>query len=135
MRHRNCLILGDAPYLECAYKLVVYAGTPRLKTSTGKATLPGCKQIFRGMKMGEISGDTVTLDGEQGQGEPLLRKVMEKGRRLDPAADLSAIARYIRKQLNVLPENLRRLETDPPYPIRISPTLMRLREETRKLHG
>ena len=31
----------DTPYLEYAYKLVEYAGIPRLKISPGKATLPG----------------------------------------------------------------------------------------------
>ncbi len=37
----------DAPYLECAYKLMEYAGTPRFKKSQGKATIPGRKQVFR----------------------------------------------------------------------------------------
>jgi nicotinate phosphoribosyltransferase len=124
----------DAPYLECAYKLVEYAGKPRLKTSTGKATLPGRKQIFRMMNVGVISGDTITLEQERSKGEPLLWKVMEKGRRLDSAPDLAVIARYIGNQLRSLPENLRRLETDPPYNVRISPTLLRLQEETRKLY-
>ena len=124
----------DAPYLECAYKLVEYAGKPRLKTSTGKATLPGCKQIFRKMHEGVIAGDTITLDIERPDGEPLLMKVMEKGRRLEKATDLAAIARYTGDQLRALPENLRRLETDPPYDVRISAALLNLREETRKLH-
>jgi nicotinate phosphoribosyltransferase len=124
----------DAPYLECAYKLVEYAGKPRLKTSTGKATLPGRKQIFRKTNEGVIVGDTITLDLERPDGEPLLRKVMEKGRRLEPAPNLTAIARYTGEQLGALPENLRRLETDPPYDVRISPALQRLREELRKLH-
>ncbi len=122
----------DAPYLECAYKLVEYAGKPRLKTSAGKATLPGRKQIFRRMNRGAIAGDTITLDPERPGGEPLLRKVMEKGRRLEKAPDLAAIARYTGDQLRALPGNLRRLETDPPYDVRISPALLKLREETRK---
>ena len=124
----------DAPYLECAYKLVQYAGKPRLKTSTGKATLPGCKQVFRRTNEGVIVGDTITLDLERPDGESLLRKVMEKGRRLETAPDLAAIARYTGEQLRVLPKNLRRLENDPAYDVRISPALLRLREETRKLH-
>ena len=37
----------DAPYLECAYKLMEYAGRPRFKKSQGKATMPGRKQVFR----------------------------------------------------------------------------------------
>ncbi|MCE5263385.1 MAG: nicotinate phosphoribosyltransferase [Deltaproteobacteria bacterium] len=124
----------DAPYLECAYKLVEYAGRPRLKTSTGKATLPGRKQVFRRMKGCVMSGDTIALDGETPGGEPLLRKVMENGRRLEKALDLAAIARYTGEQLQALPGNLRRLETDPPYDVRISPALLRLREKTRRLY-
>ena len=124
----------DAPYLECAYKLVEYAGKPRLKTSTGKSTLPGCKQIFRRTNEGAIVGDTITLEQERPGGEPLLTKVMEKGRRLEAAPDLATIARYTGDQLGALPEHLRRLETDPPYDVRLSPALLKLREETRKLH-
>jgi nicotinate phosphoribosyltransferase len=124
----------DAPYLECAYKLVEYAGKPRLKTSTGKATLPGRKQVFRRMNGGVIAGDTITLEEERLEGEPLLRKVMEKGRRLETAPDLAAISRYAGEQLQMLPEHLRQMETNPPYDVRISPALERLRELTRKLH-
>ena len=125
----------DAPYLECAYKLVEYAGKPRLKTSTGKATLPGRKQVFRRMNGGAIAGDTITLEEERAEGEPLLRKVMEKGRRMETAPDLAMISRYAGEQLQMLPENLRRLETNPPYDVRISPALERLRDVTRKLHA
>jgi nicotinate phosphoribosyltransferase len=37
---------ADAPYLDTAYKLVEFAGRPVFKLSTGKATLPGRKQVF-----------------------------------------------------------------------------------------
>jgi nicotinate phosphoribosyltransferase len=125
----------DAPYLECAYKLVEYAGKPRLKTSTGKATLPGRKQIFRRTNGGTIAGDTITLEDERSQGEHLLRKVMEPGRRLETPPDRAAIAEVTGGQLRALPETLCRMETDPPYDVRISSALLRLREETRTVHG
>src|SRR4029079_9024014 len=38
---------SDAPYLDTAYKLVEYAGKPRVKLAPYKTTLPGRKQIFR----------------------------------------------------------------------------------------
>jgi nicotinate phosphoribosyltransferase len=38
---------ADAPYLDCAYKLQEYAGQARRKRSTGKATWPGRKQVYR----------------------------------------------------------------------------------------
>lgn len=81
-----------------------------------------------------MAGDTITLEAERPEGEPLLRKVMEKGRRLGQPADLAAISRTVAEQLRTLPENLRRLESDPPYEVRISPALIRLREETRSLY-
>ena len=37
----------DVPALDCAYKLQEYAGLPRRKRSTGKATWPGRKQVWR----------------------------------------------------------------------------------------
>ena len=126
---------SDAPYLECAYKLVEYAGIPRLKTSTGKATLPGRKQVFRRVRDGLIAGDTITLVGDEQEGLPLVERVMEKGRRLSPSPDLASVSLYTGSQLKSLPDNLRQLGIDPPYDVRISPLLRRLQEETMRLHG
>jgi len=38
---------ADAPYLDCAYKLVEYAGKARRKRSEGKVLWPGRKQVYR----------------------------------------------------------------------------------------
>ncbi|MGO9357011.1 MAG: nicotinate phosphoribosyltransferase, partial [Xanthobacteraceae bacterium] len=38
---------SDVPAFDCAYKLQEYAGLPRRKRSTGKATWPGRKQVWR----------------------------------------------------------------------------------------
>src|SRR5207344_2422874 len=38
---------SDAPFLDCAYKLVEYAGRPCFKRSEGKVTYPGRKQVRR----------------------------------------------------------------------------------------
>ena len=40
-------VSADAPWTDCAYKLVEYDGKPILKLSTGKASLPGRKQVYR----------------------------------------------------------------------------------------
>lgn len=40
-------VSSDAPELDFAYKLVEYAGRPRMKTSSDKLVLPGRKQVFR----------------------------------------------------------------------------------------
>jgi len=39
---------ADAPYLDCAYKLVEYVGKARRKRSEGKVLWPGRKQVYRG---------------------------------------------------------------------------------------
>ena len=38
---------ADAPYLDCAYKLVEYGGKARRKRSEGKVLWPGRKQVYR----------------------------------------------------------------------------------------
>ena len=40
-------VSADAPYFDCAYKLVKYAGRPVMKLSTGKVTLVDKKQVYR----------------------------------------------------------------------------------------
>ncbi|MDD5170134.1 MAG: nicotinate phosphoribosyltransferase [Syntrophales bacterium] len=122
----------DAPYLECAYKLTEYAGKPRLKQSAKKSTFPGRKQVFRGFKNGIMTGDMITLDGDQQEGLPLIIKVMERGQRLSSKRNLNEIADYVKTQLDALPKGLRRLEATRPYPVEISPALIRLKDETER---
>jgi nicotinate phosphoribosyltransferase len=120
----------DAPYLECAYKLMDYAGKPRMKKSHGKATMPGRKQVFRRFEKGVMTGDTLTLENDPQEGIPLIGKVMEKGVRLSPPLGWQEIAQYTKEQYKTLPESLKNLSTDPACPIRISHLLLRLQEET-----
>ena len=126
---------ADAPYLDCAYKLMEYAGKPRCKRSQGKATLPGRKQVFRQFENGKMGRDIVTLEGDSARGNPLLEKVMSKGRRILQPRDLKEIAAYLREQLKLLPPHLYALETTPPYYVEISPTLSRLKEEAERMFG
>ncbi|MDZ7786637.1 MAG: nicotinate phosphoribosyltransferase [Halofilum sp. (in: g-proteobacteria)] len=55
----DLVVSSDVPTLDFAYKLVAYAGEPRLKGSTGKATLPGAKQVFRRHEGERMVGDTI----------------------------------------------------------------------------
>ena len=77
-------VSADAPFLDTAYKLAEYAGRPVLKMSPGKISVPGAKQVYR-----LPGGDVVTLRDEAPPvgGEPLLRPVMLRGERTDPAPD------------------------------------------------
>jgi nicotinate phosphoribosyltransferase len=120
---------ADAPYLDCAYKLQEYAGRPRRKRSTGKATWPGRKQIYRTLGSdGRMAGDTLTLEGDPHPGEPLLHAVMRGGQRLTPSLSLSVIRQHAAAELARLPEHLRQLQVDPPYPVAIAQCLRDLAE-------
>jgi len=82
---------SDAPYLDCAYKLEEYAGRARRKRSTGKATWPGRKQVYRRYQAdGLLRDDTVTVEGDAQDGEALLQPVMRAGRRLAPPETLTS---------------------------------------------
>ncbi len=123
---------ADAPYLDCAYKLVEYAGRPRHKRSQGKATWPGRKQVYRRLDDGVMSGDTIAIDGEALPGEELLEPVLRGGRRLEPPpSSLTDARRRAEDQLARLPGHLRDLETSPPYPVAISTELRGLAARTR----
>ena len=119
----------DAPYLECAYKLMEYAGKPRFKKSQGKATIPGRKQVFRQFKDNTMVRDILTTEGDGLEGIPLLEKVMSGGRRISEPQGLKEIAAYTRSQLKALPAHFKALETKPAYPVKISPALSGLKKE------
>ncbi|MEN6490041.1 MAG: nicotinate phosphoribosyltransferase [Smithella sp.] len=125
----------DAPYMECAYKLMEYDGKPRLKKSSGKATLPGRKQVMRCCRDGVMVRDIVAKEGDVQEGTPLIKKVMDQGRRISPQPDLAEIAAYTKSQLQSLPEHLRELAVAPSYPVEIAPSLLRLRETAEQLIG
>jgi nicotinate phosphoribosyltransferase len=122
---------ADAPYLDCAYKLVEYAGHPRRKRSEGKQTWPGRKQVYR--RYNEhgryLQGDTVTRETEALPGEPLLQAVMQDGQRLQPAEPLARVRERAARQLAQLPAYLRELGTTSAYPVTISPALEALARE------
>ncbi|GAB3402708.1 nicotinate phosphoribosyltransferase [Massilia agilis] len=123
---------ADAPYLDCAYKLVDYAGRPTLKLSSGKATWPGAKQVFRRHgPRGEMLSDLVALEGEQDSGLPLLQPVMRAGRRIDAHGGLPAARALLRTQLDALPAPLRRLDEVAAYPVIVSEALDALARQVR----
>lgn len=128
---------SDAPFLDAVYKLQEYAGRPRRKRSTGKATWPGRKQVFRQIDaMGRFGHDIVAAEGEAPEGEPLLIPVMRRGRRLHPPERLDAVRRRAAAQLAQLPEHLKTLETTAPaYRVEIHASLRRLAAEADHVTG
>lgn len=115
-------VSADAPALDVAYKLQMYADKPRLKRSPGKATWPGAKQVLREYgKDGSAVRDRIVLDGEPAEGSPLLAEVMRAGRVIVGQRPLEAIRDDCRAQIRALSPTLLSLEParqgSPDYPV------------------
>ena len=118
---------ADVPYLDCAYKLMEYEGTPRLKKSEGKATWPGRKQVYRNLRDGVMTGDVLTVAGDVQDGDPLIRPYMKDGKRLATPETLADIRLRAAEGLRSLPRHLRELRDTPPYPVDVSPALKKMK--------
>lgn len=116
---------GDAPALGGAYKLVEDARGPKIKLSTGKATFPGRKQVFRISADRGYDHDVIALEDEAApEGVPLLEQVMIRGRRCREREPLEAVRERCLHTVRSLPEGLRSLERSGDlYPVRRSPKL------------
>ena len=118
----------DAPTLESVYKLVEIDGRPVAKTSTGKASLPGAKQVWR--RPG-FAGDILALAAEPSPvagAEALLVEV--EGDAGDPAAALAAARERFEADWAALPSGPRDLHTPRPVPVEHSPALKALKGRT-----
>ncbi len=130
---------GDVAAIDCVYKLQEYAGLPRRKRSDRKATWPGRKQVWRRYGAdGRMSGDCLALEGHNKAGEPLLELVMQNGKRMHALEPLDTIKARARRELERLPEALRRFELNATYPVEIAPELVALAAEVdrrQQSHG
>jgi len=126
---------SDVPAIDCVYKLQEYAGVPRRKRSEKKATWPGRKQVWRRYDAsGRMAGDRIALDRDPSTAkmeaaageEPLVHCVMRNGRRSGPRPSLDEIRARAKRDLERLPEPLRRLEPDANYPVEIGADLVDL---------
>ncbi len=125
-------VSADAPYLDMAYKLVDYGGRPVLKLSPGKMTLPSEKQVFRFYsKGGKLEYDVIGLREDRFEGaEPLLLKVMEKGKVTLKLPALDEIQKVFLEEFSLLDEKFKSIEpSEERYPISVSPSLNHLKEE------
>jgi nicotinate phosphoribosyltransferase len=121
---------SDAPALDCAYKLQEYAGAPRRKRSTGKATWPGRKQVWRRYDAdGRMVGDIMSVESDSDDGEPLIKPVMKNGQRIGPKPSLADIRAQAAQELARLPQSLRDLAPGASYPVEVASALVRLADE------
>jgi nicotinate phosphoribosyltransferase len=117
---------GDAPALGGVYKLVEDLSGPKSKTSTGKATLPAVKQVYRLDEGGPGARDLIApaVAPAPPGGRPLLAPVMEQGRRLGPPPALAEGRARCQAAVGALPSRLRSLEpASPGYEVEVSAEL------------
>jgi nicotinate phosphoribosyltransferase len=121
----------DAPGVDMVYKLTEYAGSGRLKLSSGKKILPGSKQVYREEEDGEASRDVIGLPEEEQDGRPLLTTVMEQGERVPgPKSSLEDARNRAQRELDKLPDHVRSIEqADPTYRVMVSDDLREKQSE------
>jgi len=123
---------ADRPYLDVIYKLcetMTADGcfSPIMKLSKGKITLPGRKQVYRFKDAeGRFEKDTIALADEKVDGEPLLVKVMEKGKLTYALPSLEQIRGNAAENLSKLPDEYKALTDAPVYPVELSRNLLNL---------
>lgn len=124
---------ADRPYLDTAYKLCSYAGTPRMKLATDKSNLPGRKQVVRQYDSGAATRDVITTADETVPGTPLLERVMAGGARTDAGAcrPVAAIQEHAAARRAALPGRLHALGDAAPYEVALSDAMATRRADTR----
>ncbi len=123
-------VSADSPWFDMSYKLVEHNGRPVLKLSTGKVSWPGRKQVFRLVDdQGKLQKDVIALRGESLPGaEPLLKKVMEKGKVEDSYPALKEIRECFTGEFNRLDAQIKAIRNPSIYPVELSPRVKQLIE-------
>jgi nicotinate phosphoribosyltransferase len=124
------VVSADAPSLDISYKLSEYRGTPRLKTSQGKHTLPGKKQAFRAMNesagfyadaVGLVDESATTVAREfkpaPARVVPLLQRQFSGGHRLGARPTLAESRERLRDAMGKLEERYKDLMKPDQYPV------------------
>ncbi len=136
------LILSkDAPSIGGVYKLTQIKKDgkkiPKLKLSKDKSTYPGEKQVYRMYdKNGKFDKDLLAVRGEfDEQYEPLLIKVISKGKLVYDIPTIHQIREYGLSQKEKLPTEYRKTNANQNYAVEISSELEKLTGEISKKYG
>jgi nicotinate phosphoribosyltransferase len=122
---------ADAPWTDMSYKLVEYENRPMLKLSTGKASCPGQKQVFRRRDgQGNLESDLIALRSEEISGERLLREVMRDGKTIAPRPSLAESREILAAEFTALPRSVKAIRNPSHYAVDFSPKLKSLRDDT-----
>ncbi|HYB90087.1 MAG TPA: nicotinate phosphoribosyltransferase [Candidatus Binataceae bacterium] len=129
-------VSDDAPAGDFTYKLTEYNGQPRLKTSAGKISVPGRKQIFRALNpSGGCYADLVALIDETAQTVArefrpapadvvaLLEVQLEDGKRRIPRPTLADARERVTSGLAKLDARIKAIRKPAEYPVRHSAAL------------
>ena len=127
---------ADKPYVDVIYKLCETMNngkfSPIMKLSEGKATLPGRKQVYRFKDAkGNYAKDVISLADEKVDAQPLLIKVMEKGKITTDLPSLEEIRAAAAENLSKLPAKYKKLYAVE-YPVKLSQNLENLRKSLKK---
>jgi nicotinate phosphoribosyltransferase len=127
---------NDAPDPEFTYKLVQYAGRGRIKTSAGKVSTPGLKQIFRAFNAdGTPVADLVGLADESihtvsrefkplaARVETMLAPILDGGHRVNPRPTLNESRARAAAEIASIDPRLKQLRRPAEYPVRHSAAL------------
>jgi nicotinate phosphoribosyltransferase len=125
------VVSDDAPAGDFTYKLAEYRGKPRLKTSAGKVSMPGRKQVFRAFDSRGIcfmdlvgttdeSAATVAREYRQppAQVSEMLEAVMENGRRIIPRPTLAQARERAAAAMATLEPRYKSIKKPAEYPVR-----------------
>jgi len=123
---------ADRPFLDVIYKLCETLSadgsfSPIMKLSKDKITLPGRKQVYRFKDSnGYFEKDIIALASEPVQAEPLLVKVMEKGKVSYELPSLNEIRATAAENLSRLPDRYKVLTNAPIYTVELSKNMQNL---------
>jgi nicotinate phosphoribosyltransferase len=131
----------DDPALSGIYKLVSVSRDGetiyRAKTSEGKRTIPGAKQIYRKYSQdGKIQEDTLALEGEEllPDTTPLLVQVLERGKLVYDMPQIEVIRERAKKEVAALPEKYRTLTGSEKAPVKLTAKLDQLTNSLWSTH-
>ncbi len=131
----------DGPALQGIYKLVATSRNGkvsyRAKTSQGKRTIPGPKQVYRRYsESGEIHEDIIALEDEEAPAGsvPLLVRVSDRGRLIYNFPNAHEIRERAKEQIAKLPTRYKSLTGSANPPVRLSAKLDQLSKSVWTSH-
>jgi nicotinate phosphoribosyltransferase len=125
----------DDPAMSGVYKLVQATIQGReayaFKTSPGKLSFPGRKQVYRFLHNDFYSHDEICFFDQSAptSGHPLLEKYVENGKMIKELPDLEAIRKLAHQQMGKLSEPYWRISEVEDYPVILSQKLLAAMEK------